>query len=777
MSAESDWRRVRSVFEEVLGLGLAEREPALDRLCAENQGLRAEVESLLRAAEEAGGFLASDEPWADSAMFDAAMPDAIGAYRIVREIGRGGMGVVYLGERQDGDFAQRAAIKVVRAGAASDLVMRRFRAERRILAGLEHAGIARLYDGGLTTDGAPYLVMEYVEGEDLLAHCARREMGLQDRLGLFVRVCDAVSYAHRHLVVHRDLKPSNILVTPEGEPKLLDFGLAKLTKPWSDSGAPAATVTSLRWMTPEYASPEQVRGEAATTATDVYALGVVLYELLTGSKPYQPRSAANADLERAILEQEPPRLSTATGRGSAERRALRGDLDVICAKCLQKDGRRRYGGAAELADDLRRYLAGRPIAARPDSTAYRLRKFAARHVVAVAAGAAAAIVLVALVTSYTVRLRQERDRAHRESEKQRAIATFLGGVFRAADPVLAGGRAVTARDLLDEGARQATEIGGDPEVQAALLHEMAQAYFSLELYEQALALERRALAQREAVLDPGDPEIGRSAFLVGTALQRMKRHEDAAPFLERSLAIRESLDDQSLELSKSLLQVAANRASRGRPEEFLPLLERAIGIERASRPNGAYLASLYNDRGIYRALHGDRPASYADFRLSITTYERSREADSWGIARPLINLAELLVDDGEIDEADQLLARAQAVAERIFGVAGRPTAYILARRAGVNVSRGDLAMARHQIDGVLAHYLASSPADHPDLAYPYAVDGLLRIAEGDRRKGRERLLLGLGIAAKMGAAGEPFFVAAKAELGRIDGSTVAGPPH
>jgi len=414
-------------------------------------------------------------------------------------------------------------------------------------------------------------------------------------------------------------------------------------------------------------------------------------------------------------------------------------------------------------------LGGLPILARPDQGAYRARKFVLRHRQGLSALAAVLIVTITLAAVYTVRLRRERDRAQREGEKQRAIATFLGGVFRAADPVLTAGRVVTARDLLDEGARQAGEIGGAQEVQAALLQEMAEAYFSLELYEQALELGRRALAQREAVLDPGDPDIGRSAFLVGTALQRMKRHDEAGPFLERSLVIREALGQPSLELSKSLLQVAANRSTRGRPEEFLVLLERAIGIERASRPNGAFLASLYNDRGIYRALHGDRPGSYDDFRLSVATYERSQEADSWGIARPLINLGELLLDDGKLDETDEVLARAEAVAVRVFGAAGRPPAYILARRASVNFSRGDLATARRQIDSVLAHYLASVPPDHQDLAYPYAVDGLLRVAEGDRRGGREQLRRGLALAEKAGAAGEPFYAAARAQLERIDG--------
>jgi serine/threonine-protein kinase len=602
-----------------------------------------------------------------------------------------------------------------------------------------------------------------------LTHCSRRSLALRERLTLFARVCDAVAYAHQHLVVHRDLKPSNILVTAEGEPKLLDFGLAKLIKPWSDSGAGAATVTSLRWMTPEYASPEQVRGEAVTTATDVYSLGVVLYELLTGRKPYLPKSSASADLERAILDQEPSRPSAVTTKGASERRALRGDLDEVCAKCLQKDPQRRYGGAAELGDDLRRYLGGRPITARPDSAPYRLRKFAGRHRWGLAASVVASVLLVALVGAYTVRLRQERDRARRETEKQRAVATFLGEVFRAANPILAAGRTVTARELLEEGARRAREIGGDPEVRAELLQEMAEASFRLELHDQALALAREALTLRDRAPGGDRRDLASSLLLVGRVLNRMKRFAEAAPHLERALELHESLGEER-QLAQSLVLLASNRASLGRSDEFLPLLERAMEIERAARPTGTLLGELYNRRANYRVTHGDPAGARADYEQAIAVYRRSDEPESWAIAMPLLNLGELLTALGENAGAESLLVQAAEVDARIFGEDSVPSAYTLARLANVALARHDLPLARQRIDRALGIYRTQRPADHPDLAYPYAIDGLVDIAEGRAAEALAALHRAMEIAQRTGEDAEPLFVEIRREEARLQGS-------
>ena len=344
------------------------------------------------------------------------VPERIGHYRVLRELGRGGMGTVYLAERDEPGLRKTVAVKVVSRGMDSAFVLRRFRTERQILAGLEHPGIARLYDGGTTDEGLPYFVMEYVDGEDLIAYCNVRKLPVRARLQLFLRVCAAVQYAHQGLVVHRDLKPTNILVTAAGEPKLLDFGIAKLLGPPIGDESAEQTASVVRLLTPDFASPEQVRGDRVTTASDVYALGVVLYELLSGRRPYRLKGGTAAQLERAILERDVEAPSTALARDL--RRQLRGDLDNVVLKALRKDPAERYATAAELADDVRRYLDGFPVRAVADRPAYRIAKFLRRHRTAVTAGTA---VVLSLVAGLGIALRQARVA---EAERRRAEALF-----------------------------------------------------------------------------------------------------------------------------------------------------------------------------------------------------------------------------------------------------------------------------------------------------------------------------------------------------------------
>ncbi|HEV8631599.1 MAG TPA: protein kinase, partial [Thermoanaerobaculia bacterium] len=379
------WSQVRELYERVADLPAAEREVRLDELCGSDDELRHEIESLLGAEGRAAGFLES--PLDPAALRSEAVPwapERIGPYRVLGEIGAGGMGTVYRAVRED--FPKTVALKVVRASLDGELLRRRFRRERDILAGLEHPAIGRLHDGGTTDDGRPYLAMELVSGLPLLAHAERRGLGPRARVELFLEICAAVAFAHERGVVHRDLKPSNILVDESGHPKLLDFGVAKLLDTDADDGGGGEpTLTAAPLMTPEYASPEQVRGEPAGPASDVYSLGVVLYELLSGQRPYRLASRSARDVERVVCETDPERPSTAAARapatGGAERgwRHLRGDLDAIVLKALRKDPRQRYPSVVALAEDLRRYLDGLPIIARRDTWHYRVAKGLRRH--------------------------------------------------------------------------------------------------------------------------------------------------------------------------------------------------------------------------------------------------------------------------------------------------------------------------------------------------------------------------------------------------------------
>ena len=410
------WTRVKELFDAAVELPPGERSALLDQFCNGDDTLRKEVESLLRSDDRAASFI--EEPalrmprdlLAEEAE-ESFADQQLGAYRTIREIGRGGLGTVYLATRSDDQYQKQVAIKLVRRGLDTEDVLQRFRGERQILAQLEHPNIARLIDAGSIEQGLPYFVMEYVEGQPINSYCDGHKLSTTDRLKLFRLVCGAVTYAHQHLVIHRDIKPSNILVTEEGVPKLVDFGIAKLLH--ADDPLSALTMTGVRVMTPEYASPEQIRGLPITTSTDIYSLGVLLYELLAGRKPYRLTTHTAEELSRAVVEQLPERPSTAIQNNQqsevSNHKFLRGDLDNIVLMALRKEPERRYASVEQFSEDIRRHLEGRPVIAHKDTVGYRAGKFVKRHKAGVFATALVAFTLLAgIVTTLREKRRAER---------------------------------------------------------------------------------------------------------------------------------------------------------------------------------------------------------------------------------------------------------------------------------------------------------------------------------------------------------------------------------
>ncbi|MBS0614250.1 MAG: serine/threonine protein kinase, partial [Proteobacteria bacterium] len=521
------WQEIRALFEEVVEAGTANRTQRLESIGASDPELRASVEALLSMdsipkdpLQQAIGVATEDllEQHADR-----LIGTRVGPYRIMSVLGHGGTSTVYAAERVDAQFQQVVAIKVLHHATLHPRMRSRLHSERHILAKLEHPCIARLIDSGDLEDGTSYIVMEHVAGEDVLQYCDSRTLFVRERLELFIKVCEAVQYAHRNLIVHRDLKPGNILVTPEGNPKLLDFGIAKLLAPESLSHTLPVTRLQERVLTPENAAPEQILGRPVTTATDIYALGVLLYQLLSGRPPYRFTSYSQLQLERAICMDDPPRPSQAVTakivgetdldrqrisdrRGLSPERLhvrLAGDLDAIIAMAMRKEPERRYASAQALAEDINRHLQAEPVLARHGDWRYNSAKFLRRHFLAVS-GVAALVLGLSGVAGITLwqnhRIEQARQATARERDRAQQVSSFLVDVFSQADPFNAQGHDTTAKDLLDRGAARILEnLDEQPEVRAELLESIGLAYRrqglstrAVPLFEQALAIRRTA---------------------------------------------------------------------------------------------------------------------------------------------------------------------------------------------------------------------------------------------------------------------------------------------
>lgn len=477
------WRELKRLFEQAQACPPDEQEDFLRRSCGENKRLYQEVTALLAAAGDENDPVVDiiGKAAAHVTKEDSLQEKTLGHYQIIKRLGKGGMGHVYLGERIDEQFDQRVAIKVLASRFPAPEVVQRFRSERQILANLEHPNIARLIDGGETSDGLPYLVMEYVEGQEIDDYCRDQNLTLRQRLALFRDVCSAIEYAHRNLVVHRDIKPSNILVTQNGTPKLLDFGIVRLL----DTNNVDRPETLLA-MTPEYASPEHVLGQQITTASDIYSLGVLLYELLTGKRPHDFTGKRPSEIERELFHSLPDKPSRSVGDNLRLNVSLSDELDSIVMVALRPSAEERYASVGEFSADIRRYLEGRPIQARPHSLIYLLSKFVARNRVAVAGGLFFAISLVAGVFYHINQITTERDRVALEAQKTAAVSEFLKDIFRVANPDRSQGRSMTARDILDQGAeRLASDLDEQPEIRAELLSTVGTVYSYLGLYDEA----------------------------------------------------------------------------------------------------------------------------------------------------------------------------------------------------------------------------------------------------------------------------------------------------
>jgi serine/threonine-protein kinase len=768
------WSEADQLFDQALELPPTERERFLDQCCAANSALREQVQALLRADAAAENFLELDgwrlvEPLVRQPEADRATGRGVGPYRVVRELARGGMGVVYLAERADGQFEQRVALKLIKRGMDSDEIHRRFLAERQILARLNHPHIARLLDGGVSAEGQPYFAIEYVDGTTITAHCAERNLGIEERLGLFLDACDAVRYAHQHLVVHRDIKPSNVLVTPDGQVKLLDFGIAKLL---SQEGAEETglTETGVRMMTPEYATPEQVRGQAVTTATDVYALGTVLYELLAGRRAHRLESRTPVEVERIVCHVEPPPPSSVAS--AALRKRLGGDLDTITLRALRKEPDRRYPTVEQLAGDVRRHLAGRPVTARPDTWRYRVVKFVGRHRLGVAAGVVIALSLVGGLagTIWQARIAAERARvASAEAAKQRAVRDFLVQLFQASDPRQARGREITAREILDRGRRGIdTALAEHPEVRAELLTVLGIVHRSLASYAPADTLFGQAVGLTRRLEGNVQPELAARLSEWATNLMQQDQNARAASLLEEAITRLRSDPAHEAMLAQPLRMRGWAQANQGKYAEAVALGREALAIDLRYRGDGTAevaedLSELSN--ALFRS--GDVAGGDSAARAALTIRRRTLGPDHPELLSAMADAAVMRGESRDYVEAEKLFREVVAGRRRLYP-GGHPELAMALEELGYWVemqARSRYPEAESLYVQALAMYRSQLGPEHSEVARTLSSVGGVRYEMGDLPAGVRDMSEAVRIYRRVFGTSHPQTLWAMAQLG------------
>jgi len=757
------------LFKRALDRAAEKRAEFLEQACGEDLELRCEVESLLKYNDDGDQLL--EQPMLgialDSFLCGALKPDQrIGAYKVMSKIGSGGMGEVYLAH--DEKLNRRVALKLVRFGFGGEERARHFLREARILGSLNHRNIAQLYGAEITANGFSFLVMEYVEGVRIDKYCDDNHSSMRDRLEMFRRVCSAVHYAHQRLIIHRDIKPANILITMEREPKLLDFGIAKLLDP-ETSTVDEQTMTYAAAMTPEYASPEQVGGESMTTATDVYSLGVLLYELLTGLRPYRIRSRNPAEIARAITEREPLRPSTAAARGDGSFQSqipnpklLRGDLDNIVLKALRKEPQRRYTSVEQFSDDIRRYLEERPVCAGTDTFSYRAVKFIRRNKVAVTA---AALVVLAVLTGLIVSIwqaknaRTQRDVAQHQRLKAERINAFLQRVLSFSNqsvtsiwPV-AEKPDVTVNDMLDQITPQVeAEFSDEPDVRAQVQRSLGNAYASRGRYALAEKNLRSALKAQIHLYGEESLEAADTMSELGVLCYRQLRYDESSRLLEKAVAAyrrqRQASGYNAAKFSLALKYLGVVTAYQVDPYAGKSLLAEALQISLSANLKGderGVLAFNETDAGANMVYTGEVDKGEALLREALAEYHRISGRPRWEQGSTLTHLGAAAMIKRRFDEAQEFLQEGEQIFRETLGDKSSYLTANLSRQAAVLLEKSDLKPAEAKAREALAMARNCSPRHSIWWVMPVTTLGKILIKSGRPHEGEDYLRQALAI--------------------------------
>jgi len=745
------WEKIGILFDEALKLDEPERTEFLQSACGDDIEMLEEVRSLIEADTNIPLVLKDN---ADAIKISRRLEyegKVIGKYKIIKQIAEGGMGSVFLAERADGQFEQKVALKIIKPGMSSDEIIKRFQFERQILARLQHPNIARLYDGGLTDENLPYFTMEYVEGETIDEYCDKNNLSVSERLKLFIKVCGAIQYAHQNLVIHRDLKPWNIIIKKDGTVKLLDFGIAKVFTEDDLPEQAALTRTGLHVMTPEYASPEQIKGEPVTTSTDIYSLGLILYKLLTGESAYEIKSTSALELEKVICHTEPQKPSTIiktirtqdnikTERISSVRKTqadkliktLSGDLDNICLMALRKEPERRYPSVDRFQRDIVNYLEERPVWARQSTIRYRTGKFISRHKISVISAALLFLIVTLLTTFYMIQLRKERDKAELESQKAKEVAGFLKDIFKLSDPYEARGDTITVRELLEKGSQKIhRELSDQPDVKATMLDIMGQVYLNLGLYDKSEALLKEALDIRRKI-NSNDVDLGKSLNSVGQLYLTKGEYDKAEPILKEALSVYENLSEKDNENYVSAIDNAAWYSNvTGDFNRSDSLYDLAIKVLRNNYKDRSELLFItMNDLALNFHEEGKYEESESLFKEALELQKKFYgDKPHPEVSTTTYNLAELLRDKGNYDEAERMFQTSLDMDIRLNGPEHPDVAYSLQGLASIYRLKGNFKAAEKLYIQVLNMRRKFLGPEHPDVAYATYNVGLLFYSE------------------------------------------------
>jgi serine/threonine-protein kinase len=766
------FHRLSALFDEVIELDDEAREDRIAERCSDDPTMAEEVRQLLAIDDRGSGEYLVDVIASEAEALTSVDVEgtSLGSWRIIEAIGEGGMGTVYLAERADGAYKAQAAVKLVRGGVPSPMLAERFRAERQILAGLSHPGVAKLLDGGSTDDGTPYLVMEYIDGRPITEWCEERDLDVAGRLRLFLKVCDAVSYAHRELVAHRDLKPSNILVTADGEPKLLDFGIAKLMDAVGD-GAEGVTQT-YRVMTPAYASPEQVSGERAGVAADTYALGVLLYELLSGRLPLETRGLTPPQLITRVTQDVPPVVSS-TVADDARRKRLVGDLDVIVSRALRKEPEARYSSVDSLAEDIRLHLDGRPIRARNDDWRYRTGKLVRRNRGVVSGSVLMLILGISFTVNTIVQSRavtRERDRAEAQRATAERVSGFLEELFTEVDPNIASARDVTLRDVLDRGAEQVvTGLREEPTSRAALATVIGRVYNALGAYDAARPVLDTAGAVRRAL--PGGDRAGAADTYLerGALAYHVGAYDEAITWFDSSVVFyREAAAGDSRALAGALGWLGVAHADQGNYEQAEPYSRDAVAMHRRvdPGPNADLAVSLKSLQDVLRDVGRIEEAA----EVGVEALAMSREVygdDHLETAHALNQLASSFRQAGRAQEAIPLVEEGLLVRRAAFDGPHVEIAASLGNLANMLEAVGrqvDALVPRRESVAMLAEIF---PPDHPYVAGTTTSLGTVLLRSDSLESAEPVLMDGLRYSRMAFPEGHPNIANALSSLGTL----------